>query len=730
MGSIIPVRDFFNDEELKAEFDNAAVFNAPTNLRPIIIPEVEEKKRGQIETRRILVAFMDRMDYLLNSYYKQKNADLLAIYNERAILDILELYYGGRIHESNAGMITGLVNDLGGWLNNTLRRNPMEILKGVEYINEPITDEKQMDEMLIAMLALKLNNQGRVQKRFSSFVIRQCFYPDSVIMKNPDKYKEVVYRYLLEFAKGEAIDTNYKLERELGALLEQPILYTGMPHGRYPFPKMRARSQNSKREPNYLDDMPKSRLKRKILKCVQELNRVGWVYNNKTVERLAFYLRSADLTEAERNTIRTLLEEAYCSKEHDNSPIIVLSKEIDAKVKDARIDGFTKRRFIAVREGHVSNIFSNDSYYKLGVIETLYHEITHVAQNINYKKPKTYLSYLQLKLNILIEKGIIDYEAIYGKETLHEREAFRFGAAKAIEFAKRNRLDVDLTSFMLETRKQEIILNRLLEDAVPVRIERDGLTVERQLSDIFDEVVEEDTRSNTRKELEEDWGEEWIEFLDKNAVPKYLKNPDKEVELDDYEISMKILTENPVLRLEYNDEGKKRTFSNYLANVKNLIFYRRFLGSDRKTKLYFDGIEDLMTDIAANEFMTPRNLPEILYGLSKDDLADSIKDKSSNYKMGKIISNLTSGRLKDVFKEATDEIEFLPRDTIEQSLQMCKLIHLFEENAEDRQKRIQFFEALEEIRPQMQAFEQRAKGFLGDEEHPGNGNSEGRGIDD
>ena len=98
--------------------------------------------------------------------------------------------------------------------------------------------------------------------------------------------------------------------------------------------------------------------------------------------------------------------------------------------------------------------------------------------------------------------------------------------------------------------------------------------------------------------------------------------------------------------------------------------------------------------------------------------------------MGKIISNLTSGRLKDVFKEATDEIEFLPRDTIEQSLQMCRLIHLFEENAEDRQKRIHFFEALEEIRPEMQAFEQRAKGFLGDEEHPENGNSEGRGIDD
>ena len=729
MGSVIPVRDFFNDEELKAEFNNAAVFNAPTNLRPIIIPEVEEKKRGQIETRRILVAFMDRMDYLLNSYYKQKNADLLAIYNERAILDILELYYGGRIHESNASMITGLVNDLGGWLKNTLRRNPMEILKGVEYINEPITDEKQMDEMLIAMLALKLNNQGRVQKRFSSFVIRQCFYPDSVFMKNPDKYREVVYRYLLEFAKGEAIDTNYKLERQLSSLLAQPILYNGRPHGRFPFPKMKESMQLYNRRTKAAT-LPKRQFKNRILKCIQELNRVGWVYNNKTVERLAFYLRSADLTEAERNTIRALLEESFCSQEHDNSPIIVLSKEIDPKAKDARIDGITTRRFIAIREGHMSNIFSNDSYLKLGVIETLYHEITHVAQNINYKKPKTYLSYLQLKLNILIEKGIIDYEAIYGKEALHEREAFRFGAAKAIEFAKRNRLDVDLTSFMLETRKQEIILNRLLEDAVPVRIERDGLTVERQLSDIFDEVVEEDTKSNTRKELEEDWGEDWIEFLDKNAVPKYLKNPDKEVELDDYEISMKILTENPVLRLEYDDEGKKRTFNNYLANVKNLIFYRRFLGSDRKTKLYFDGIEDLMTDIAANEFMTPRNLPEILYGLSKDDLADSIKNKVSNYKMGKIISNLTSGRLKDVFKEATDEIEFLPRDTIEQSLQMCRLIHLFEENAEERQKRIQFFEALEEIRPEMQAFEQRAKGFLGDEEHPGNGNSEGRGIDD
>lgn len=666
MDAVEPIRDLFQDEKLAEEFEKAAMHNTLLLSRPAFeIGEPEDVKVKQ-DTFELAKYFAARMGYFLY-FYKKGELKAIDFFKERGLLDIIELYHARGI-EYHQGSIEHYIEAIKKILKDEIGADPKRYTNYLEDSKKPVETEEEMDKILLSMLYQKLDNNGRAPQRYSTFVLRQCFYPKSAITKNKEKYEEAVYRFLEEFAKCDAVANNHILEKNINSSIKRMEYF-------------------SKR--NYKKHF--GRNMEIILSSLRELVKKGWIFNIHTLEKVSDLLQDASLNPKDRRTIEGLLARAYYSEKIDNSPIVIIPRQ---GVLQAKAD--TNGRIIRLSQNHIKDFVWGFPNEQIDVINTIYHENTHVTQHRDYRNPDSYLRYLQLKIKLLTSEDEELKDKNYFVADLREREAYIAGARKALAFAKDNQINIPTHQLEREIYNQEKLLEQLILDSIPFITTENGEDKKEKLSSVFEKFLMGKLEETKRENI---GGDDWLELLvEKNALPKYTQNPSKEIEIEDFILGENILRDNPVLRIEYNDDGSKRTFSEFLRNAKKLICTYRFMGSDKGTGIYVDeNMVNLIKEIAVHEYFKVENLPEILYNLSKDDIQFDEKDpRNKNSLFKNFIRTLTLENLGPLLQEAADNIDSMPLEKLEQSLQMCKLIHTFEvDDKEKQKKRSEFLKGLE-----------------------------------
>ena len=613
-----PLIDLFKDPILAEEFINAAAFNKMATIRAIIENDEPQFVVRTNPTDNLMMAFCDRFNFFLDEYY-DGNMQLMDFFKERTIWDVYELHQGGGMQVDDPGCIDSFVSEFTEAIELFLPGKPEDYLKDVDKIFEPIEDENEFDKILLAMIHYKFTHNGKMPVKFCDFVLRQCFYEKSAIMQNKEDYEEVVYRFLEEYTKGRAVISKHNAEKRINKLLREELK---------------------------LDEDPRRthHTLTQIMDDLSELIRVGWSFRDSTVESFAKFLDRVNLSNEDRKALEGLLSRAYCSAQHDNAPVVVVRDSLGAL-------GTAYEAIVSIDEDHISDLLYGTDAEKLEVISTAEHENTHVSQHINNKNPNTFLQYQELKYYILMVKGVISYQENMHQD-IQEREANSDGANNAVEFARRNRLQMDLSPFVREANLQRKLLHRKLKLGVPVK-PKDKI-IGGKLTHIFERFFAEDKDE-----------------------------------------AMDTIEDHPVLKVEFDKTGRKRTFKEYLQNARSLLSKRRFLGEEEETDLIInESMAELVRDIGMQEFMTLENLPEVMHCLIKEDFQYEEGVDGKLYK--DFIRQLTGRKLGLLLDEARSKIDRLPLDQVEKIAQMCIIAHTYIEapSEENRLRKSEFIDGM------------------------------------
>ena len=398
------VKDVLLIESLQNDFINMAIFNRSNRIRSILTDKLTESRRG-INPQNIEQVFFQRGEEFLERYYRGE-VSLIDLFEEKTIMDVLQLYFGDRLNNSSGrcedvlARIRKILNDKIG-----IGYSPKKFKYDKDFCNgfRVIEDEDELDRLLVKMMSEKMVSQGRIPIRYTYFILKQCFYDNSAIMKNKGKYENVIYRFLEEFAKREAVSDSFKMEMNLFRRLDE--------HNRGRNPQARQKNTNV------------------ILSEIKELVRRDWVFEEKTAKRLLSFMNEKDLDEDVRKKMELLLEKAQYSSMKDIAPIVVTQKNDEKDFK-----GFTKKGFISLQEKSMRKMVYGTREEKIDVLDTLFHENTHIRQIIDFSSPNTYLRYIEAKINMLINEKVIDKELNYYTGDLREREAYLRASEKTLKF--------------------------------------------------------------------------------------------------------------------------------------------------------------------------------------------------------------------------------------------------------------------------------------------------------
>ena len=756
------LKDLFSDPKLSELYVQTVLYSKPQDIRHVIESDDPIPSGKHIDATPLVEIFKNRVAEIFG-FYQVHAYDALDLFKEQAVFDILKLYDAGLLTEFEGQMINGSRKLLQIAQNTVLDKtgtSPEEVLEEFDKGKINIETEEQLDIILLSMLAYKLNNNGRMKKEYCDFVIKQCFDQNSLIMKNPSKYKEIVLRFLEDFAKEDSIDEEKKEEEAVNSQLDttlmlldnkellqslEPIFTTTAADeietiDRENHLDFEDKSINNKS--TYLDEINYMRepipLKRKrlndmyglgeLLRDTAELIRKRWFFSEAIVAKFAKILEIIGPDSSQGKELRDTLAMAYCSKKHNNAAIIKLTE----KYLDGDLGG-SIGRLVLIGQAHSERLVadtSNDK--KIRVLETVFHENTHDRQHRDNGNPKNYLRYLQMKLGLLMRAGIVDYKKIYFWEALDEREAFEKSAEKVLDYAEENGLSIN--SEMYEEQMSQnatliakFFMNPILPgDAIK---ESEG----RSLSDLFMDLVYRKMVGISRKELEEKFGDDgYLKVVEEKSRPKYKDDPNKEIEIDDYKDGFCILKDNPTLRIEFDDRGYKRNFKDFLLNAKRLISKQKFLDSEPRARLVVDKeLLILIRSICVYEYMDYRDLSWILYALSSPGVWYNENDPENKNELYKgFIKELVSKELPTVIKDAMKNIHKIPKDELVNLCDICKLLHVYKEKETEAEKRQEFFDGLESIDKEtgktvfelLESLEEKAKEYIsiGDGEQ-GNG---------
>ena len=689
------IQDLFENEHLASIYKKAATTNRKLATRPLLDLDEPEDVVEPVNTQELEELFHKRFGLFYELLLDGK-VDILDFYKERAILDILELNRAGCMPASTI-VLDQRYEDFMHGLRKKYLEEDKKILDNLESIEGPVESEEQMDDILRAMLEYKAYRKGRGDLKHYTFILKQCFYNNSALMKNKEKYEEIIYRALEGFAKEEQIKALNKLEKRLRKNLASGV-------------NLKKKDELFKRNKGW------------IRKDLRELIRNGWSFDNKTLEAVADYLEKAPLDKAEKRNMMSWFAKAESKGEYDNSPIIIIDRLRTTE------KGKAQKTLVSIDRDHIRQMVYGGVYAKLGVINTIYHENVHVRQNREAGNPNTLSRYLQLKLDLLIERDEDEdlYDKIYDSSELSELEAHANAAMQTVQFIRENGIDVDPEPVEKQMMEYQLKIQELLNRSMPL-IDDFGRPVKEKisLSDALEDIIIADVRDCSREQLVADFGEDADEIMEelilKSALPKYKKDKTKPFAIEDYQKNNNILKDYPILRIEYGDDGKRRDMGGFLRNAKELLTNFRFLNSSKKVAFVVDkDIKSLIESIFVQEFMKPENLPELLYQLSKDDLG---YDAGASYSLYKGMIKDFTEELGMVFLKASSEMEKMPRETLVNSVLMCQMIQGFidNESKEEKIKRRDFFAGLFAVEPGsgestysvMKEFEEKAIEFLG-----------------
>ena len=760
MGSNDSVINLFSDPNYARAYLDIAKNEVPGGVRPVFGSE-QPKRTDGYDALSLFILFQKRFYYILKKDLAH-SYDFIDVFEEQALFDILELCQAGHL-QSHKNSILEKAKELSDMLKRTVKErtnsDAKELLEQFDKgeINEDtIEKEEQLDALLLAMLSYKLDNNGRMKPEYCSFVLDQCFDKESLIMKNPEKYKNVVLRFLEDFAKEDAIRTQSKTEHDLNrglatiirVLQNKESLVDTLPFEKEDRKESEDHFENNLEnyEDKIIDNKSTSEYKKdyfwqlllsqdssmnslygveEIIRDTEELIRTGWIFSEASVAKYTKILELLGPDSKEGKALREALSRAYCGDKHDNSIVVALTDEGLGN----NVAGEYGKKFVKINPSHAENLiyaFSNDT--KLLVLGTVFHENIHDSQFRDYGDVRTFLRYLQQKIRFLVNTGMVDYNKIYFKEELTEREAFLEGAKKAYEYALTHGLKVNFDVLEDAIKHQKDLIQEFFDSSFSIRYEDKGTQKIGGLSSLFEKKVLEHMDTLRRKNKIRVFGRFTVMHLvKKSALQKYINDPQKEIEIEDYAEGVCILNDRPCFRIEFADDGHKRSYEEFLRNAKSLVSKQRFLGSSSRARIVVNrDLLGLIKDINDYEYMNIKNLPEIIYGLSKEDIAfDETDPENKNDLYKGFIKELTSKSLPKLIKEVKEKMSSLDKNDLELICNMCLLLRQYREKPEEKAKRKEFFEGMDSkddetgmtVFELLESLEEKAKEIIG----PGNG---------
>lgn len=229
------------------------------------------------------------------------------------------------------------------------------------------------------------------------------------------------------------------------------------------------------------------------------------------------------------------------------------------------------------------------------VISTVFHEICHLKNRENRTNDRyDYFTYLIKKEDILKSKDILFYDRNY-KYMYDEICAEMYGIQMSINFVKSllSKNELKKPEILATIKKYEEELERIISLQNEASQKKDSSNRKRLMSDMFDEVLQSD---------------------------------------------LSIIRENPIFRIEYNDDGSKKNlveiFKDYLLicrekenRMYNYDLYRNILFQKRITKEERKELEDvrLPEDLSEITMKIVIGLKDGILGINKEEFYEELK---------------------------------------------------------------------------------------------------------
>ena len=776
MGLKDSIINLFSEEKLASAYLDIVKRETPGDVRPVFDDE-EPKSSFSFDSLSLFLLFGERYKSIWEKDQVQ-SYDFMDVFEEQALFDIIELCQAGHLQFYKDNILKK-AKELSDMLKKAVKKrtnlDAEELLEQFDSgkINEDtIETEEQLDALLLAMLSYKLDNNGRTNLKYCSFVIDQCFDQNSLIMKNKEKYKNVVYRFLEDFAKEDAIrtqsDTEKNLNRGLSTIIRvlqnKDTLVDTLPFTKEDkkesfdgFGNNLDGFENIKIDNNAISEYEVDGIWKflgakdasmnllygveEIIRDTEELIRTGWIFSKASVAKYAKILELLGPNSKEGKALSEVLSRAYCSDRHDNSTIVALTDEGLGE----NVTGSYVNKFVRINPSHAEKlIYSHSNDEKLSVLGTIFHENTHDSQFRDYGDVRNFFRYVQQKIGFLIKTGVVDYDEIYFKEELTEREAFLEGAKKSYEYAITHGLNVNFDALEENIKAEEDLIREFFDSSFSIRYKDEGTQKKGGLSSLFEKKVLENIDTLKRRNKVRAFGMFAVmNLVKKSALQKYINDPKKEIAIEDYAEGVCVLNDCPSLRIEYADDGHKRSYEEFLKNAKSLVSKQRFLGSSSKSRIVVNrDLLRLIKDINDYEYMDFKNLPEIIYGLCNEDVAFDKEDKDNKNDLYKgFIKELTSKSLPELIKKVKENISLLDKDDLELICNMCALLRTYRGKPEEVEKRKEFFEGMDSVDEEtgmtvfelLESLEEKAKEKIGpgNSEQGNNGRKPGGiGLDD
>ena len=739
------IKDIFSDEELKTEFLGVIEKGRTKRFVQYGNHDISEDKRKDFFKTRLYKVFLARCRSIL---IKMRNGEVTNadLYRERMIWDIIGLQYAGFIQLNNGDFLEKFESLIKLKLKKSIPDYIKSRIGTAIKDGSIIEDETELDQMLGFILLDKIERGGCMRLKYSNFILRQCFSSNSAIQKNKEKYREVVYRALEDYTKRKniekAIGREYSIQRKVKRILsqsfdlekegEEELKYHDINPSEKPeggvkkalregdtlvedFIKTIKIIQNIEIDENisqykkssenmapkiessrdrefsqYLDenridsfnyiDLIKGYTEQiKVVELLNYLMSVGWGFTKETIELLEKLHDSSKIDEKMRKFLELVLSNISYIDESNNYPLVSI-EDLDDEC------GMHTRGHITIGERHIMDLLYGTNQDKLEVIDTASHEGAHEKQHKSYLgHPDSYLRYIQLKIDIAFRTDKLDIKAIYENEDLRELEARAEGAQKAIEFAEKNQLDIDLS-------KERRIVERYTNMIQSLLYHKESITTPEgekhrivTLSELVKKGLIEELEFFKRENISDD---DLEELVLKNAIQKYRKNPEKEIEVDDFCPNLHPLSENYILRIEYHDDGTRRNFSNFLLNVKSILCHHRILNASKRVPYWVDKkMADLIKDIAIYEYIKVGNLDEILDGLMNELVQyDGQPSPSESVLFKGFVKEITAETMAEKFAEAKEKLKYVNPNETRELLEKCKIIHMLDEAHDEKRK--------------------------------------------
>ena len=295
-----PFWNIFYNPNLTRQFFEAAGGNRDRLRRRIIEGEIDDSVRDQFHpTNELMKAFMNRFDFFMQGLEKG-DFDLIDFFGERTIWDIYELFLANVMDQPLPTSAQLYFARIAAKIEMALPEDPSSYLSSIKNNFGPVEDEETLDKILLGMLHHKITHNGKIPMSYCYFVLRQCFFENSAVMQNRNKYEEVVFRFLEDYTKGISIKEPHKSERRIIRELKEEL-------------------KNEETNPARTN-----RCINRICQNLRDLIRIGWVFSSSTVEYFAKLIEKNEMSSDDRALLFDLLGQACCLDGYDNSPVVVI----------------------------------------------------------------------------------------------------------------------------------------------------------------------------------------------------------------------------------------------------------------------------------------------------------------------------------------------------------------------------------------------------------------------